>query len=52
LITKEIGEISFRSLRDQLVDVYGVEGENIEEIGERFMDEKLERLTEPTREKD
>ncbi|MFP4115825.1 MAG: cation diffusion facilitator family transporter [Candidatus Aenigmatarchaeota archaeon] len=52
LITKEIGEISFHSLRDQLVDIYDAKGEDVVEISENFMEEKLERLSEPTREKD
>lgn len=52
LITKEIGEISFHTLRDNLVDIYEVKGEKVKEITQNFLEEKLERLEKPTREKD
>jgi len=50
LITKEMGGISFHTLRDHLVDVYKVEGKTVEEVVERFINNKLERLTQPTKE--
>jgi len=51
IITKEMGSISFHTLRDNIVDVYmGIDG-NIKETIERFLSEKLKILKEPTREK-
>jgi cation diffusion facilitator family transporter len=50
LITKEIGGISFHTLRDNLVDVYKVKGKNIKEVVNNFIKDKLELLTEPTKE--
>lgn len=52
LVTKQIGEISFHVLRDHLVDVYKAEGQRVQEIVDSFVDDKLERLDEPTRQKD
>lgn len=46
LITKEIGEISFHVLKDQLVDIYKAEGNDVQEIINNFMNDKLERFTE------
>ena len=50
LITKEIGGISFHTLRDNLVDVYKIKGKNIKEVVNNFIKDKLELLTEPTKE--
>jgi len=51
IITKEMGSISFHTLRDNIVDVYvGIDG-NIKETIKRFLSEKLKILKEPTREK-
>ena len=51
IITKEMGPISFHTLRDNIVDVYrGIDG-NIREIIREFSESKLKLLEEPTREK-
>jgi cation diffusion facilitator family transporter len=50
LITKEIGGISFHTLRDNLVDIYKARGKNIKEVIDNFMKGKLELLTRPTKE--
>jgi len=52
VITKEIGEISFHALRDGLVDVYKAEGKRVKDIINNFIDNKLTRLKQQTREKD
>ena len=50
LITKEIGEISFHTLRDNLIDIYKAKGRKVKDIINEFMKNKLERLDKPTRE--
>lgn len=52
LFTKEIGEISFHTMRDHLVDIYKVGDETVKESVERFLDDDIELLESPTREKD
>ncbi len=49
LITKEIGGISFHTLRDNLIDVYKVKGKNVKDVVNNFIKDKLELLTEPTK---
>lgn len=48
LIIDEIGDIAFHTLRDQLVDIFKVKGDTVEETVRLFLEERLERLTEPT----
>lgn len=48
LLVKEIGEISFHTLRDSLVDIYLIKSDNIKEIISDFKNNKLEKLTKPT----
>jgi predicted Fe-Mo cluster-binding NifX family protein len=50
LITKEVGGISFHTLRDNLVDIYKAKGKNVKEVVNNFIKDKLELLTEPTKE--
>jgi len=50
LVTREIGGISFHTLRDHLVDIYKVKGKNVREAVDNFVNNGLERLTKPTRE--
>lgn len=52
VISQEMGEISFHSLRDNLVEIYHSEGEAIEEAVGNFFADELQRLEKPTREKD
>ncbi len=52
LITKEIGEISFHSMRDNLIDIYKIKGRTAKEVIDNFLKNKLERLTKQTRKKD
>jgi len=49
LITRQIGTISFHALRDHLIDVYLAEKDTVEENVDDFVNDKLERLTEPTK---
>lgn len=49
LLTKEIGEIAFHTLRSNLVDIYKAEEETAEEVIKKFWENKLERLNEPTK---
>ncbi len=50
LVTTDIGEISFHTLRDHLVEVYYARGETAKEVAENFAKGKLERLDKPTKE--
>ena len=50
VITKEIGEISFHTLRDNLIEIYKAEGESVKEIIDNFLEGKLRVLGKPTRE--
>ena len=50
VITKEIGPISFHTLRDNIVDIYKVADVNVKEIIKDFPD-KLRIFRNPTREK-
>lgn len=50
LITKEVGEISFHTLRDNLIDIYKAEGKTVKEVIENFVKGKLEILNKPTKE--
>ncbi|MFB6088582.1 MAG: cation diffusion facilitator family transporter [Candidatus Aenigmatarchaeota archaeon] len=52
LLSKEIGEISLHTLRDNLIDIFKVEGKDLESTVKNYMNGKLERIKEPTREKE
>jgi cation diffusion facilitator family transporter len=53
LITAQVGEISFHTLRDNLVDIYQVgEAKTAQEAVKLFLEGKLARLVKPTRERD
>jgi len=49
LITKQIGPISFHTLRDHLIDVYLAKRNNAEKNVDDFVNDKLKRLHEPTK---
>jgi len=49
LITKEIGEISFYALRENLFDIYQAEGKTAREIVNRYIKGELELLSKPTK---
>ena len=48
VLTKEIGEISFYALRDNLIDIYLVESDNAKKEINNFLENKLKRLDKPT----
>jgi len=50
LVTKEMGEISFHALRDNLVDVYKTEGKTARQVVNKFVNNKLKKLSKPTKE--
>ncbi|RLI25214.1 hypothetical protein DRO57_04585 [Candidatus Bathyarchaeota archaeon] len=50
VVTSEIGEIAYHTLRDGLVLIYLLEGSTVKEVLDRFMDKKLMVLERPTRE--
>lgn len=52
LITKEIGEISFHTLRDNLVDVYKLEGEKVKQVIDKLRENKLKKMSCPTCERE
>ncbi len=52
IATREIGEISFHTLRDSLVNVYKIKGVTARDVVKNFMEEKLEPLRKPTRKKE
>ena len=49
VITKEIGEISFHTLRDNLVEIYKTERKTVREAIEDFFNKKLKRMEKPSR---
>ena len=51
LVTKEMGEISFHTLRDNLIDIYKIEGGDLSEIADSILKGEIKRLEEPTRDK-
>ncbi|KPJ70655.1 hypothetical protein AMJ51_01375 [Microgenomates bacterium DG_75] len=51
LITKEIGEISFHALRDNLIDVYQAKGKTAQKVINYFIEGELEQLQKATRKK-
>ena len=51
LITKEMGPISFHTMRDSLVDIYKTEKETVAAALDEFKKGKLTRLEEPTKNK-
>ncbi len=52
LIIKEIGPISFHTLRDNLIEVYKTEKGTLNQIIKDFLENKLIKLEKPTREKE
>ena len=52
LITKQIGEISFHLLKDNLIEILKAEGKDLDEVIKRFMNRQLKPLEKETREKD
>ena len=52
VVTDQIGEIAFHTLRDHYVDIFKVKGKIAEEVIDNFCQNKLERLEKPTRDKD
>ena len=52
LIIKEIGEISFHTLRDNLIDVYKAVDNDVNSTIEKLLSGRLERLERYTRKKD
>lgn len=49
LITKEIGEISFYALRENLFDIYQAKGKTAQEAISQYLEGKSESLSKPTR---
>lgn len=52
LVTDQIGEIAFHTLRDHYVDIFKVKGKTAKEVIGNFCENKLERLEKPTKSKD
>ncbi|MDD5086157.1 MAG: cation diffusion facilitator family transporter [Candidatus Nanoarchaeia archaeon] len=52
LITQEMGEISFHTLRDNLVEIYKTKGKKVKTVLKNFNEKKLEKLKIPTRRKE
>ncbi len=48
VVVKEIGEISFHTLRDALIDVYLTKGRTAKEVVDNFVKNKLKLLKKPT----
>jgi cation diffusion facilitator family transporter len=49
LITRQIGAISFHTLRDHLIDVYLAKKDTVGKSVDDFLKDRLNRLTEPTK---
>ena len=52
LITDEMGDISFHTLRDNLVEIYKTKGKKVKSVLKNLNEKKLEKLEKPTRRKD
>ncbi len=52
LITQQMGDISFHTLRDNLVDIYRTKGKTVKNVLENLIKNKLEKLEKPTRRKE
>jgi len=52
LITQQMGDISFHTLRDNLVDIYKTNGKTVKNVLENLIKNKLEKLEKPTRRKE
>ncbi len=52
LITQQMGDISFHTLRDNLVDIYKTKGKTVKNVLENLIKNKLEKLEKPTRRKE
>ncbi len=52
LITKEIGGISFHTLRDNLIEIYKAEGKTVKEIINNLIQNNLKYLDKPTKEEE
>ncbi len=52
IATKQIGEISFHTLRDNLVEVYKTEEDTANEVVDKFVKSQLMLLPEPTKRKE
>jgi len=48
ILTNKIGEISFHTLRDNLVDIYLVQTKNVKQAINDFIENKLKKLDKPT----
>lgn len=51
VITKEVGEISFHTLRDYLIDVHQTDQDNSQQAVDSLIKKELPELSEPTKEK-
>jgi len=49
VITRQMGAISFHTLRDHLIDVYLAKKDTVKKNFNAFIDDKLKRLTKPTK---
>jgi len=47
-----MGEISFHSARDNLIDIYQTKGITAKNVIDNFLKDNLTKLTKPTRKKD
>ncbi len=47
-----MGDISFHTLRDNLVDIYRTKGKTVKNVLENLIKNKLEKLEKPTRRKE
>ncbi len=52
LVTDQIGEIAFHTLRDHYIDIFKVKGKTAKKVIDNFCNHKLERLDKPTKDKD
>ena len=52
LITQQMGDISFHTLRDNLVDIYKTKGKTVKKVLENLIKNNLEKLEKPTRRKE
>ena len=49
LVTQEVGKITFHTLRDNLVDIFHTKVKTAKQVGECFINNKMKRLSKPTK---
>ena len=49
LVTKQLGEVSFHTLRDYFIDLYQVDKDSVKQAINLYTDNRLKKLVNPTK---